>query len=234
MSKVIYNYGYNAFACKNALRKSFFKDFYEFIKNNCEFDFSSINVNNADEFVAFCGDWNALGKSDLYGPGNTLNPFYLTSMGKSWTTVEEQPTTTFIGAMYKQGKYVEFIKFLPEFFGYWRRDEGCDCFGPVDTYDFYYRAWDSLVDTLKFFYFTSDTLESKYVWFKSLRVKDALDNIPSVYKSLKCCEEFEGTLKLAPVALEGFKFEGWFADPEYKTPITEVKENATVYAKLVK
>lgn len=229
MAKVKFDYGYNLFSSKDDLRIKFFGDYYDFIKNNTDFDFNSAGVKDKNDFISFCGDWTALGKSDLYGPGDTLNPYYLTpNAGRG---VLDQPSTTFIGYVYKQGKYKEFVEFLPEFFRFWRKDEGCDCFGPVDTYDFYYRAWDSLVDTLKFFYFTSTTLQSKYPWFKSLRVKFALDNIPSVDNKLIKEVEVDKDYVLPTIDVKGFV--GWYLDEEYQKEVKELKdlkEDITVYA----
>ncbi len=232
MKKVVYDYGYNVFASKDALRTSFYSDFYYFLKEKTDFDLSSIDVKDAKGFIAFCTDWNALGKENLYGPGDTLNPYFLTpASGKD---INSQEGDTFLGYVYKQGKYQEFIEFLPLFFRYWRKDEGCDCFGPVDTYDFYYRAWDSLVDTLKFFYFTSETLKIKYPWYKSVRVRNALDEVPSVHTELKEWEEFDGSLELKPVNVNGYEFKGWFLDKDYKEEVKTVNSDVTVYAKLEK
>ena len=218
MPKVKFDYGYNLFSSKDDLKIKFFGDFYDYIKDNTDFDFSSIDVKDKNEFIKFCGNWNALGKSDLYGPGDTLNPYYL--VPNAGRGILDQSSKGFVGYIYKQGKYKEFIEFLPEFFRYWRKDEGCDCFGPVDTYDFYYRAWDSLVDTLKFFYFTSETLQDKYPWFKSLRVKRALDVIPSVDYKLTKEVEVKGKYKLPILDHKGFV--GWYLDDNYVNNVSEI------------
>ena len=114
---------------------------------------------------------------NCYGIGFAFHDYYLTVCegGK----IEDQPTDTFIGSMFHQGKYLDFLNFLISFFAYWRNDEGCTCFDPYNhADDFFNSNWATLVDTSKLFYFTSETV---YHW-QSFRVKYVLDNIPGTIK----------------------------------------------------
>ena len=129
--------------------------------------------------------------------------------------------------------YEEFIPFLMTFFAYWRTDEGYtgSSSDPNNTgNDFFASAWASLVDTCKFFYFTSDNLNDTYPWFKSERVKDALDNVPGTDKTIKLLYgNIENPVVLPPVTRDGFEFLGWYDENGEKVEI--VYNEMTVYAK---
>ena len=115
---------------------------------------------------------------------------------------------------YQNNKYRDFIDHLIIFFEYWRTDEGYT--GGADDpnnlgNDFFAEPWASLVDTCKFFKFTSENLNDTYSWFRSERVKDALDNIPSV---ININVDKVGS-KIDPIYLptlnvrNGYNFVGW-------------------------
>ena len=122
---------------------------------------------------------------------------------------------------------------LIKFFAYWRTDEGYTG-GSADPNnlgnDFFAEPWASLVDTCKFFKFTSANLNDTYPWFRSERVKNALDNVPSIYEV--SLDEIGNILD--PVYLpnlnnrNGYYFVGWFT--KEGEPIEVVYEEMTVYA----
>lgn len=229
---VTYDLGFEVYASKDILYSAFFTDFYDFLKNNTDCDLVSLGVNNCEEFLTVCADWNAYGRDSFYGVGDTFSKYYVTTEigGK----LEDQPATTFIGYCIRNNKYVEFIPHLIEFFAYWRTDEGYT--GGSDDpnnlgNDFFAEPWASLVDTCKFFKFTSENLNQTYPWFTSSRVKNALDNIPSVVDY----ELDTVGSKIDPVELkyylvrEGYEFVCWL--DEDGNEVTSVNEEMTLYAK---
>ncbi len=209
---VTYNLGFEYYETKDLLYKAFFTDFYDFLITKTDIDMEILEITSCEEFLEVCADWNAYGKDSFYGVGDMFSKYYVTvEIGGK---LENQPTDTFIGYCYQQGKYVEFIKHLMVFFEYWRTDEGYT--GGADDpdnlgNDFFAEPWASLVDTCKFFKFTSKNLNDTYSWFRSERVKEALDNIPSV---INMTLDTKGT-KIDPVYLpylnvrDGYTFIGW-------------------------
>lgn len=209
---VTYNLGFEYFESKDILFKAFFSDFYDFLITKTDIDMEMLEVTSLEDFLEVCADWNAYGKDSFYGVGDTFSKYYVSvEIGGK---VENQPTDTFIGYCYQNGMYIEFINHLIVFFEYWRTDEGYT--GGADDpnnlgNDFFAEPWASLVDTCKFFKFTSENLNDTYSWFRSERVKDALDNIPSVINTTL---DQRGT-KIDPVYLprlnvrEGYTFIGW-------------------------
>lgn len=206
---------------KFQMRTAFYTDFYEFIltKEGGKEHLEANGIYNASDFVNYATDWNAGGKSDLYGIGNLAAQYYLNlEVGGS---LENQPTTHFIGYCYQNNKWVDLIEFLIVFFAYWRTDEGYTG-GPSDPdntgNDFFASPWASLVDTAKMFYFTSDTLTDKYPWFtehRSPRVHEALDNVPGCLNINNLPNTIDKEdITLPELNVEGKKFFGWFDNPE--------------------
>ena len=224
---VTYDLGYDGFSTKYDLYKAYFTDFYNFIIENTEANLTIYGIENLEDFLEFCYDWNANGKDSFYGVGDAFGKYYVTK--DTGGVLENQPTSTFIGYCYQNELYLDFIPFLIQFFAYWRIDEGYAT--PTNHgSDFFHDAWASLVDTCKFFYFTSANLNDTYSWFKSERVKDALDNVPGVNSSnLVLIGDIENPVILKEVHRNGFKFIGWF--DEEGNQITEVTKEMTVYAR---
>ena len=206
---------------KDDLYNSFFTDFYNFLLNNTDINFEKLNISNLDDFLLVCKDWNAYNKNSFYGIGDQFSKYYVTiEVGGK---LENQPDTTFIGYCYKNNMYKDFIPFLMTFFAYWRTDEGYtgSSSDPSNTgNDFFASAWASLVDTCKFFYFTSANLNDTYPWFNSQRVKDALDNIPGVNDGvLKYYGNIENPVVLETPSREGYEFIGWYNENNEKVEI---------------
>lgn len=228
---VIYDLNYDAFYTKNDLYQAFFKDFYNFMLEKTDVDFSKFEIENEEDFLTFCMNWNANGKDSFYGVGDAFSKYYVTlDVGG---TLENQPETTFIGYCYKNEKYTDFIPFLMQFFAYWRTDEGYTG-GSSDPdnlgNDFFASAWASLVDTCKFFYFTSANLNDTYPWFNSERVKYALDNVPGVVEnSMPSVGTIEDPIVFVEPVRKGYKFLGWYDENGNK--VTEAYAAMTVQAK---
>lgn len=215
---------------KDDLYKSFFTDFYNFLLNNTDVNFEKLKISNLDDFLLVCKDWNAYNKNSFYGIGDQFSKYYVTiEVGGK---LENQPDTTFIGYCYKNNMYKDFIPFLMTFFAYWRTDEGYtgSSSDPSNTgNDFFASAWASLVDTCKFFYFTSSNLNDTYPWFNSERVKDALDNIPGVNDGiLKYHGNIENPVILENPSREGYEFIGWYNENNEKVEIAYNEQ--TLYA----
>lgn len=171
------------FESKKDLYNSYFSDFYKFMKKKTNVSFEQYGIKSKKDFLDFCSDWNANDNHSFYGVGDAFSKYYVEINIDS--RLEDQSSEFFIGYCYENDMYLEFIPFLMNFFEYWRTDEGYT--GGKDDpdntgSDFFAHAWASLVDTCKFFHFTSDNLNDTYPWFQSERVKDALDNIPNVKK----------------------------------------------------
>lgn len=226
---VTYNLGYDAFTSKNDLYVAYFTDFYNFMKEKTNANFSKFNIENVDDFLKFCLDWNANGKDSFYGVGDAFASYYVHK--NTGSKLEDQPETSFVGYCYKNNKYEQFIPFLMQFFAYWRTDEGYTggSDDPNNTgNDFFASPWASLVDTCKFFYFTSKNLNDTYPWFNSPRVKDALDNIPGVEKDFG---KVQGTID-NPVVLKepvrnGYTFLGWFDENDNKVTVGDHEMTVT-------
>lgn len=217
-----YEIGKELWNSKQELFEAYFGDFYDFIKNNGgECDLKSHNINCKEDFYKYA-DFYADGKDSCYAMGFSFYKYYLTPDENG--SLETQPTDTFIGYCYHNGKYLDFLNFLISFFAYWRNDEGCTKFVPYNHADkFFNSSWAALVDTSKLFYFTSETV---YGW-QSFRVKYTLDNIPGVI-----LKGLDGSL-LPKIRVAGYEFLGWFdGEGENSKLVTEPVENCTVYAHL--
>ena len=209
--KVKYSLGehkiaYDFWLSKKHLVDSFLGDFYDFIlSHNGKEDLENKKIYSKDDFIAFA-DWYADGQENCYGMGFAFHDYFLTAVegGK----IEDQPTDTFIGYCYHNGKYLDFINFLITFFAWWRNDEHCTCFDPYNhADDFFNSNWAVLVDTCKLFYFTAETV----FWWQSFRVKYAIDNIPGTFKSDYVEEAlYDCEVVLPKLRVSGYEFLGWF------------------------
>lgn len=220
---VSYDLGYDAILTKDDLYRNYFTDFYNFMKDNTKVDFQKYNIENVEDFLKFCLDWNANGKDSFYGVGDAFSNYYVTK--NVGGTLEQQPETSFIGYCYKNQMYTEFLPHLIKFFAYWRTDEGYtgSSSDPDNTgNDFYASPWASLVDTCKFFYFTSKNLNDTYSWFQSQRVKDALDNVPGILKGFSSrYVTVETPDVLKEPKREGYTFLGWYDEEGNKITVCD-------------
>lgn len=232
--KVTYDLGYDTFASKEDLCYAFYSDFYNFMVENTDADFERYNITDFDDFMEFARNWYANGKDSFYGVGDAFSKYYVTiDVGGA---LENQPTSTFIGYCYQNNMYLEFIPHLMTFFAYWRTDEGYtgSSSDPSNTgNDFFASPWASLVDTCKFFHFTSENLQDTYSWFTSKRVKEALDIIPGVANNdLAVFGDTDTPVVLQTLERKGYEFLGWFdSEDDNANQIEVVTKEMTVYAK---
>ena len=226
--KIEYDLGYDQFDTKEDLYKAYFTEFYYFLKTKTDCDLESYDILNEEDFLRECLNWNFGNTDSFKGVGNAFSKYYLTI--KVGDTLANQPTDTFIGYCYQNNKFRDFIEHLEVFFAYWRTDEGYTN-STNNGNDFFASAWAALVDTCKFFYFTSDTLTDTYSWFtkeRSPRVHYMLDNIPGVgYVSL--IKESIGSMYLPTISRKHYRFLGWYTEDGEKTSI--VSSNTKVKAK---
>ena len=226
--KIEYDLGYEQFDSKSDLYEAYFTEFYNFLKTKTDCDLESLNINNVEDFLRECLNWNFNGGNSFQGVGNAFSKYYLTI--KVGDTLENQPTDTFIGYCYQNNKFKDFIEHLEVFFAYWRTDEGYTT-STNNGNDFFASAWAALVDTCKFFYFTSENITDTYSWFtkeRSPRVHYMLDNIPGI-GSVKLTNESIITISLPVLNRMHYKFLGWFN--EDGTKITTVHKSTKVTAK---
>ena len=226
--KIEYNLGYDQFDTKDDLYEAYFTEFYNFLKTRTDCDLESLGIKNVDDFLRECLNWNFNGGNSFQGVGNAFAKYYVTI--KVGDTLANQPTDTFVGYCYKNNKFRDFLEHLEVFFAYWRTDEGYTT-STNNGNDFFASAWAALVDTCKFFYFTSENLTDTYSWFtieRSPRVHYMLDNIPGVgYVDL--VKESVNSIYLPALTRMHYKFLGWYNESGEKVSI--ISKDTKVTAK---
>ncbi len=226
--KIEYDLGYEQFDTKDDLYEAYFTEFYNFLKTKTDCDLESLGIKNVDDFLRECLNWNFNNANSFQGVGNAFSKYYVTI--KVGDTLANQPTDTFVGYCYKNNKFRDFLEHLEVFFAYWRTDEGYTT-STNNGNDFFASAWAALVDTCKFFYFTSDNLTDTYSWFtkeRSPRVHYMLDNIPGVGK-VNLVEESINSMYLSSISRMHYKFLGWYDEKGEK--ISLVSKDTKVTAK---
>ena len=225
-NRITYDLGYEQFDTKNDLYVAFFTEFYNFLLNQTDCDLESFNIQNVDDFLKACSNWNFNNANSFYGVGNAFSKYFLTI--EVGGLLENQPTDTFIGYCYQNNKFKDVIEHLEIFFAYWRTDEGYTKPGNNGN-DFFASAWASLVDTCKFFYFTSSNLTDTYVWFtkeRSPRVHYMLENIPGVGKVELVTDNTKEEV-LPTLSRMHYNFLGWYDEAGNKATSTYQKIKLT-------
>lgn len=214
---------------KKDLFNHFMGDFYDFIlSHNGQDKLNENNIHSKQEFLDFAIEWSDY-KTGCYKLGYGFHKFFTTPNGDH--ELKNQPTDTYLGYLYHNGLYSDFLNFLISFFAYWRNDEGCTSFIPYNKCDnMFVSSWASLVDTGKLFCLNSDTV---YFW-QSFRIKYCLDHIPGViltkdFKDL----EFNDEVQLPEIKVAGYLFKGWHKENDVNSEVvTSANESCTVYAEL--
>ncbi|MBQ2891979.1 MAG: InlB B-repeat-containing protein [Bacilli bacterium] len=223
-----YDLGFTYYETKKDLYNAFFTDFYNFMKENTDCDFESLGLNSVDDFLTYCMTWKADGMNEMQHIGARFGKYFLTvEVGGSFET---QPTTTFVGYCYQNDMYVDLLEFLEVFFAYWRTDEGYTT-STNNGNDFFASAWAAIIDTCKYFYFTSSSITDTYAWFtkeRSPRVHYALDHTPYVM-DIDLVTTSSETLTLSKIDRMYYDFLGWF--DEDGNVHTDVSEDIKLYAK---
>ena len=210
----------NVYESKQQLFTAFFSDFYYYIAAYHGLDHLKKNkLNNVDEFVSLACNFNGAGVSNLYGIGNIAGRYMLEKDING--ILANQTENGYFGFCYLNNLYQDVLPFFINFFAFWRIDER---YANTSNYgaDIFAESWAPTVDIAKFFYYDENT---SYV--KTERMIDCLTNTASVAYGM-------GTTDLPTLKLRGYKFEGWYDNPEYKgSPITSINKNEKVnlYAK---
>lgn len=232
MKKVTFKFydhqlGVDLWHSKKELFNEFFGAFYDFIVSyDGQQDLLANDIHSKQEFLDFAADWYAGGKDSCYALGFGFHKYYATC--NEDPDIKNQPTDTFLGYLYQNDKFKDFLIFLVSFFAYWRNDEGCTRFNPYNKCDnMFVSSWAALVDTAKLFCLDSDTV---YFW-QSFRVKYCLDHIPGVILQNYSDElSFTDKLELPNIKVAGYLFEGWY--DQDGNQVTTVENDAVVYGKL--
>lgn len=210
----------NVYESKQQLFTAFFSDFYYYIAAYHGLDHLKKNkLNNVDEFVSLACNFNGAGASNLYGIGNIAGRYMLEKDING--ILANQTENGYFGFCYLNNLYQDVLPFFINFFAFWRIDER---YANTSNYgaDIFAESWAPTVDIAKFFYYDENT---SYV--KTERMIDCLTNTASVAYGM-------GETDLPTLKLRGYKFEGWYDNPEYKgSPITSINKNEKVnlYAK---
>ncbi len=226
--KVEYDLGYEQYDTKDDLYEAYFKEFYYFLGTYTDCHLEGLGIYSVEDFLTACKTWRFNGGNEMAGLGNAFGRYYLDiNVGG---TFEDQSTNKFVGYCYQNGKFIDLLEHLEVFFAYWRTDEGYTN-STNNGNDFFASAWAALVDTCKFFYFTSETITNTYSWFtyeRSPRVHYMLDNIPGV-GTVDLVETSNTTIILPELTRMHHAFLGWF--DESGNEVETVSSTSKVTAK---
>ena len=228
---VLPEYIYNS---KDELFNDFFFDFYNYIsaKPSGPSHLKSYNIKNVDDLYNICKYFDKKNATGFPHVGDILAPYFLYQ--RRGSNFEEQKNKDyFIGYCLRNGKYVAFFNFLEKFFYYYRMDEGYT--GPAsegkDPYgsDFFASPYASIIDTVKFFYYTKYTLPSFF--YDNKNIPDLYDKIPGILKtpfdknvtiSYDTSSSDEYTLP-ANFDCYAYKFDGWYTNSNFNSsPISHI------------
>lgn len=218
-AKINYQLNGGYWAPKYEVKEAFYTDFYHFVQKYYQ-ELNDIDIN----------DFFSL---EPYIIGNMLGKYFLKEEvgGK----LEDQPQKYFIGYCYHNRKYIDLILHLIKFFALWREIERCS--EPHAT-DFFASSWASLVDTAKFFKYTTieelkNSPEAPSV--QDQRILDMLQNCPGSYDAPQFINPKED-LRLPKPRRDNFTFIGYYDNPEFNGEIVKyasckITEDVTYYAR---
>ncbi len=195
---------------KAELKTHFLTDFYNFVLEKNE-----VELPNLEEFLS----------SEPYIIGNLLGKYFL--FEEVGGKLKNQPNTHFIGYVYKNKKYRKLIEHLIVFFALWREIEHCT---EEHATDFFASSWASLVDTAKFFKYTTvedlrKSPEAPSVQDK--RIIDLLQSSPDLYNPPT---SYKKNTRLAIPKRDDFEFVGWYDNSDFMgEALTELKEGVFTY-----
>lgn len=218
--------GKDLWLSKSDLFAAFMGGFHDFIlKNGGEAQLREKGLLAKKDFLAFASYWcnDEVGCYDL---GFSFHKYYLIPNGD--IDIKKQDESAYLGYLYHNNLFRDFLRFLVSFFAYWRNDEGCTTFIPYNHADnLFVSSWAALVDTGKLFCLDCDTV---YSW-QSFRVKYCLNHIPGVILSdFHEKITFSDLLPLPEIKVAGYKFLGWYDKNQVKVDVA--KDDMVVYAKL--
>lgn len=211
--RISYELNGGQWAPKDEVKEAFYTDLYNFVNERYETELKKMSLR---DFVA----------SEPYIIGNTAGKYYLKEEvgGK----IEDQPEELFIGYCYKNGKYLELIPHLIEFFANWRTIEGCM---EAHAEDFFANSWASLVDTAKFFKYTTVEDLKKSPEAPSVQCDTILNSIQSCPGRYFAPEVVDSSVqqRLPKPKRDGYVFYNWYNNPEFNgEPVYYVDANASL------
>ena len=250
---VEYIFGEYMYSDYKQLYRAFFSDFYYYIKDyrNQEDKLIKTGANNVEDFLEICSAYTG-GAAGMSQIGNNYGSFYL-KIDVGGKIEDQHSDDGFIGYCLDNNMYVEFIYFIQEFFYYWRLEEGYTN-GPSDPEgtgsDFLASAWASIVDTAKFFYYSPYVDKNdphrlpSYFFREGYKVPTFYENIPYIVniEDDELCYVYdweEGLTLPSTLNFEGYKFLGWYDNPEFEgLALTKLEkgiyDNIKLYAKFEK
>lgn len=218
--KIEYEFNGGYWAPKDEVKESFYTDLYNFVNQNYQTELKTVSL---VDFINF----------EPYIIGNLAGKYFLKEEigGK----LEDQPDNYFIGFCYKNNKYLDLIPHLIKFFALWRVIEGCM---EKHADDFFASSWASLVDTAKFFKYT--TVEELQKSPESPTVRDErilymLKNCPGLYHAPIEVDN-DKLQRLPKPRKDGYEFVGWYDNPNFIGEIIQyvskdLDENIKYYAR---
>lgn len=228
---VLPDYIYNS---KDELFYDFFLDFYEYIclSPGGSNRLKNYGIENINDFYNICSNFYKSSATGFPQVGNILSPYFLYQRRGS-NFKEQKDKDFFIGYCLRNNKYVKFFDFLETFFYHYRMDEGYT--GPIsegkDPYgsDFFASSYASIIDTVKFFYYTKDTLP--VFFYEKNNIPNLYDKIPGILqKPFDTKNSFTYDLNsdlgyALPTNFNcyAYQFIGWYNEPNFSSdPITHI------------
>ena len=217
--KIFYDLRGGHWNFKDEVKMAFYRELYEFVEKNYPEGVASLAFK--DMVIA-----------EPYIIGNTFGKYYLKEIVGG--ALKDQPDTHFIGYCVKHHKFLELIPHLIRFFALWRDIEGCS---ETHATDFFASSWASLVDTAKFFKYT--TVEELKVSpeapsVQDIRILTSIQNCPEQYRAPEAVALGQ-MVRIPSPRKVGFTFLGWYLNPKCLGEKVEVvvggRDDLTLYAK---
>jgi uncharacterized repeat protein (TIGR02543 family) len=204
---------------KDEVKEAFYKDMYHFINERFDTELKDISL---QEFVTL----------EPYIIGNLVGKYFLKE--EVGGTFETQPSDCFVGYCYQNKKYMKLIPHLIEFFAYWREIENCS---EKNATDFFANGWAALVDTAKFFKYTSIEDLMKSPEAPQVRDERILSRLQSCPEQVNAPFEVDPkkNLPIPKPRRTGYEFLGWFEKSDFNGAIVSsiyhgIKTDITLYA----
>ena len=163
------------YATKDELFQHYFAEFYNYIikVRNGKEDLESYGITNLDIFYGFSKTYEG-GQGDFPSVGRLLGKYFLKAdLGGS--IYNQKPEDGFVGYCLEHDMYTNATIFFREIFRHFRKEEGCDLKYEHAT-DFLALPNDSMIDTVKYFFYSSHTLP-KYFTQSTVTYK-LIDSVP--------------------------------------------------------
>jgi len=219
-AKITYNFNGGHWNFKDEVKEAFYSDLYHFVNNRTDTELKNIPMS---EFVIM----------EPYIIGNMVGKYFLKEEvgGK----LEDQPPSHFIGSCVSQKKYQELIPHLIDFFALWREIEQCN---EKNATDFFASSWASLVDTAKFFKYTTVDELVNSPEAPSVRDQRILDKLHHCPEQVTAPTEVDPKLNqhVPKPRRIGYEFLGWYESPTFEgRPISMIhpktNKDIALYAK---